>query len=259
LFRALGHADPPLRISIRDVDFQRVRTFKHDSWAATALYQGPHGGLIVCKFNRRQPILGLPMRWLGRWLARREGRLLDLLAGEPNVPNRRGPILVDGRAPLNATAHDYVPGRPLRRGDRPDARFFQGLSQLLAGVHARGIAYVDLHKRENILLGDDGQPYLIDFQISVRLPRVWPLNAVLRLLQESDRYHLAKHICRHQPDLCPLELAPLVARPPWWIRLHRRVAVPFRSVRRRLLVLLGIRTGRGKVYSEVAPEVGACL
>jgi hypothetical protein len=259
LFRALGHSDPPLRISIRDVDFQHVRTFKHDSWAATALYEGPHGDLVVCKFNRRQPILGVPMQWLGRWLARREERLLDLLAGEPNVPDRRGPIVVDGRPARNASAHVYVPGRPLRRRDRIDARFLKGLSQLLAGVHARGIAYVDLHKRENILLGDDGQPYLIDFQISVRLPRVWPLGAVLRLLQESDRYHLAKHILRQRPDLCPPELAALVARPPWWIRLHRRVAVPFRSVRRRVLVLLGIRTGRGRACSEIAPEVGACL
>jgi hypothetical protein len=259
LFRALGHSDPPLRIGIDDVEFRHVRTFKHDSWAATALYEDRHGELVVCKFNRRQPILGVPMHWLGRWLARREGRLLELLADEPNVPNRRGPITVDGRPARNAAAHVFVPGRPLRAGDRPDARFVERLSQLLAGVHARGIAYVDLHKRENILVGDDGRPWLIDFQISVRLPRIWPFTAVLHLLQQSDRYHLAKHLCRQRPDLCPPGLAAWIERRPWWIRLHRQAAIPFRRLRRRLLVLLGIRTGCGKAHTEAAPEVGACL
>jgi hypothetical protein len=259
LFRALGHSDPPLRIAIGDVEFRHVRTFKHDSWAATALYEDLHGGLIVCKFNRRQSILGVPMQWLGCWLARREGRLLDLLAGEPNVPDPRGPITVDGRPAWNAAAHAFVPGRPLRAGDRPDAEFVERLSRLLSGLHARGIAYVDLHKRENILVGEDGQPYLIDFQISVRLPRVWPLSSMLHLLQQSDRYHLAKHVYRQRPDLCPPELAAWVERRPWWIRLHRQAAVPFRRLRRRLLVLLGIRTGSGMAHTEESPEIGACL
>lgn len=259
LFRALGHSDPPPRIGIGDVEYRHVRTFKHDSWAATALYDSPHGELIVCKFNRSQPILGIPMRWLGRRLAEREGRLLNLLADEPNVPDRRGPVLVEGKPALNAAAHVFVPGRPLRAGDRPNAEFIARLSQLIAGVHSRGIAYVDLHKRENILVGDDGQPYLIDFQISVRLPRIWPLTFILSLLQQSDRYHLAKHIFKQRPDLCSPEMAAWVERQPWWIRLHRRVAVPFRSFRRWLLVLLGIRTGTGKAHTEEAPEVGACL
>ena len=223
------------------------------------IYQSAHGELVVCKFNRRQSVLGIPMEWLGRRLARREAWLLDLLTDEPNVPDGCGPATVRGNPALHAAAHVFIPGRPLRPGDRPPADFFVRLTRLLDAIHARGVAYVDLHKRENILLGDDGRPYLIDFQISVRLPRVWPLSALLRLLQESDRYHLAKHFFRQRPDLCPPELAALAQRPPWWIRLHRRVAVPFRSVRRRLLVLLGIRTGTGRVYSEVAPEVGACL
>ena len=72
-------------------------------------------------------------------------------------------------------------------------------------MHGRGIAYVDLHKRENILVGVDGQPYLIDFQIGLALPAWWPANlemieAVIRLAQHNDTYHLAKHVARCRPD-----------------------------------------------------------
>jgi hypothetical protein len=43
-------------------------------------------------------------------------------------------------------------------------------------------------------------------------------------------------------------------RIPWWIRVHRLVARPFRELRRRLLVRLGIRSGKGRVETEVFAE-----
>jgi hypothetical protein len=256
LFRALGEQEPPTRISVAGVPFEWLRTFKHDSWAATALYENVWGERVVCKFNREQPILGVPMRWLGRLLARRENQMLELLHHEPGVPRLSGLVSVAGRRVPSATAHDYIPGRPLHDGDNVEEEFFAELGRVLDRVHALGIAYVDLHKRENVLVGDDGRPYLIDFQISAKLPRVWPLSAVLWLLQQSDRYHLAKHVYRQRPDLCGPALAARVERPPWWIRMHRQLAVPFRRLRRRLLVWLGIRTGRGRAQSEYEPELG---
>ncbi|MFM8951864.1 MAG: hypothetical protein ACKOOF_02200 [Planctomycetaceae bacterium] len=67
------------------------------------------------------------------------------------------------------------------------------------------MAHVDLHKRENILVDDDGRPHLIDFQISFALPRSNRLAArlcggLMRLLQRCDDYHLFKHRLRHRPD-----------------------------------------------------------
>jgi hypothetical protein len=232
--------------------FERSQIFKHDSWAATALYCGPNGRRIICKFNRQEPILGLPMKWLGRCLAGREGRFLALLADHPLVPDPCGPVEIDGRAAPHAVAHEFVPGRPLRRNDSLPQQFLKDLNQLLNDLHSRGAAYVDLHKRENILVGDDGRPRLIDFQISIRLPQMGPLGAALRVLQQCDRYHLSKHARRLQvhPETAPLNDRPL------WIRLHRSFAVPFRRLRRRCLVLLGVRTGNGKALSEGAPEFG---
>ncbi len=52
--------------------------------------------------------------------------------------------------------------------------FFPGLSALLDAMHERKVAYVDLHKRENILVNEKARPCLIDFQISVAWPRWLP-------------------------------------------------------------------------------------
>ena len=163
-----------------------------------------------------------------------------LLADLPNVPDLRRPVRVGGKLLDNAVAHVYVPGRPLARHDCVADDFFPRLGRLLAEMHRRNMAYVDLHKRENILVGDDGQPYLIDFQISVALGRRWPadtevMRGLLTLLQRSDEYHFRKHVAHNRPDLyAEMPLSETVGRP-WWIRAHRFIAVPFRSLRRRLL------------------------
>jgi hypothetical protein len=256
LLRALGAADPPLEIEVGGQRFHRCDIYKHDSWAATALYVGRDRRRIICKLNRQQPILGLPMKWLGRRLAAREARFLALMADHPLVPDGCGPVLIDSRPAPHAVAHEFVPGRPLGRSDSLPAEFVPELERLLEVLHARGAAYVDLHKRENILVGDDGRPRLIDFQISVWLPRVWPLTLLLHIFQECDRYHLSKHARRLQMGASAAAEVRRRRERPIWIGLHRSVAVPFRKARRRLLVWLGVRTGDGKARSEAAPEFG---
>lgn len=257
LLRALGRAEPPATVDIGGAAFSQVTTFKHDSWAATALYASADGAQVVCKFNRVQPVFGVPMRWLGRWLAGRERRMLLALADEPLVPAHSGDVRVAGRPARHCVAHAFVPGRPLARHHALAPDFFPSLEALLQRVHARGIAYVDLHKRENVLVGDDGRPYLIDFQISLWLPQCGPTGVVLRLLQRCDAYHLAKHVRRGCLDLGVASERPRGAGRPWIIRLHRRIAVPLRTWRRQLLVWLGVRTAGGRAHTEAAPEVGA--
>lgn len=251
LLRALGRDEPPTEVEIDGQRYRLLRVVKHDSWAATAFYAGSDKQ-VVCKFNRRQRVGPIPMGWLGRWLARREAYALRLLAGLPGIPAGLGAVMVAGQVQRHAVAHDFIPGRPLGRQDAIAVHAFAALAELLAEVHRRGMAYVDLHKRENILVGDDGRLYLLDFQISFCLKRWWPANslplrAILWFLQRSDSYHLGKHIAR-----CGAAAAPPAI--PWWIRLHRCVAMPLRAVRRWLLVKFGVRTGRGRVETEFFPE-----
>ena len=251
LFLALGRSEPPAQVEIGDTTYNRVTIFKHDSWAATALYEDGRKRVVV-KFNRQQSILGIPMRWLGRALARRETKMLRRLSSITNVPAACGKVKVDGRVDSTATAHVYIPGRALLATDRPDDEFFPRLTKLLDQLHEHGVAYVDLHKRDNILVDGNGAPHLIDFQISVHLPRVWPISYLLNILQRCDRYHLAKHIHYFRPDQCEGSIDR-----PAWIKAHRLIAVPFRRCRRWMLVRIGVRRGLGMPSSECAPHATA--
>lgn len=246
LFRALGSSDPPVEVFINDGAYRRITIFKHDSWAATALYEGP-AGKVVCKFNRQQSIFGVPMRWLGRWLARHETHVLMCLQDVPNVPRLVWPVLANGTRLDHVSAHFYVEGHPLAKHECVSPGFFDRLAGTLSALHQRGLAYVDLHKRENILVRDDGEPCLCDFQISFALPRRWGtlMSNLLELLQRADWYHLEKH---RRSSLSSGQTPRI--RPPWFIRAHRLIAKRFRSWRRGLLVALGIRAGAGRAETE---------
>lgn len=253
LFRALGDQDPPKTIEVHGCSYRCAEIFKHDSWAATARYE--HGqDQIVVKFNRQHSIYGLPMGWLGRWLASRERSMLELLADVEGIPSSCGDITVEGKVLRNADGHDFIDGQPLKMGDIPNDQFLPKLTQLIERMHAHDIAYVDLHKAENVLVGDDGNPHVFDFQISAHLPSRL-LRPLLSILQQSDRYHLSRQVGFYRPDQFD-QLFPDGLERPWWIKAHRFVAVPFRETRRKLLVLLGIRKGKGYAKTEHAPEVG---
>lgn len=259
VFRALGASDPPAAVEIDGEVFQCSEILKHDSWAATGIYASATRQ-AVCKFNRRQPILRLPMAWLGRRLAAREQGFMDRLAGIDGVPGSLGPVCVAGKRLDNAVSRQFITGHALRPDERVNAEFFPRFDRLLAEVHRRGVAHVDLHKRENILVDEAGRPHLIDFQISFALPASNGLAArclrgVLGVLQRCDAYHLLKHRMKHAPEASRPTARDIERMRPWWIRLHRSVAVPFRTVRRGFLVWLGIRNRSGQAGSEWFPEV----
>jgi len=255
LFRALGNSNPPERIFIEDDVYQRIKIIKHDSWAATALYESNDQipvHKVVCKFNRTQPIGLLPMRWLGRKLAQREYQMYHTLADLPGIAKGYLQITSDGTPLSNACAHDFIEGHPLRWHDVVKDDFFDKLDSCLIEMHRRNIAYVDMNKAENVIVNTNGDPCLIDFQISVHWNSFW-LRIPLRILQRSDLYHSFKLRSRYRPDLVGSDQENK-SRIPWWIRAHRSVATPFRKMRRRLLVALGIRKGEGMCQSEVFVE-----
>lgn len=223
----------PASVACNGELFQHVETFKHDFFAATGLYRGP-AGLAVLKINRVTWLGLIPMRWTGRLLCGREVRAYAALQNLAGVPR------LIGRVGATGFLHAYVPGHPLGRSEKVSDTFFDELDAVLRAVHAQHMAYVDLNKRQNILMGDDGKPYLIDFQISLMLPprgwrRLWPLPWLLARFQQADRYHFLKHKRRLRPDLMTPEEWRRVNRLSVWIRLHRAVAGPLTWLRRRIL------------------------
>lgn len=237
--RALGRGDLPDVLDIGGRQFSRVKTFKHDFFAVTALYEGDRDK-VVLKVGRTAPLFGLPMRWSGRLLADHEAKLFHLMEGIAGIPAFRGWFGETG------IIHDYVEGRPLQKEDTIDDAFFPRLVGLIEAIHKRGAAYVDLEKRENIILGDDGCPHLIDFQISWHMAasrggEVWPFRMIRDVLQASDKYHIMKHWRRLRPDQLAGTQIDGSYRPPFWIRWHRAIFRPLTLLRRQILVWLGAR------------------
>ena len=112
-------------------------------------------------------------------------------------------------------------------------------------MHERKIVYVDLHKRENILVNERGEPCLIDFQISLAWPRWLPAGPLFALMRRVDEYHLMKHWSRSRPDQCGFDEVALANEFPGRFAPTGWSPGRFRELRRRLLVKLGVRIGQG--------------
>lgn len=250
---ALGKEPPPPAIELGGARYELGRIFKHDFFAYTALYRGPVGS-IVLKIGRKAPFFGLPLAWIGRLHAWHEAavfRAVDDIAIVPRFTGRYG---------KHGITHAFVEGHPLEKGERVADDFFPRLAEGLAEIHRRGLAYVDLEKPENVLVGANGRPYLFDFQISWRWPFAflrerWPVTAIARRFQAGDLYHLAKLQRRTRPDQFSPEQLAAAKRRPFLVRLHNGLTRPLTLLRRRALKHLDPARKRGE-RGRVRPPAG---
>jgi RIO-like serine/threonine protein kinase len=229
--RALGRDEPPARFVLAGQNYHRQKVVKHDFWAATAFYESDDGRRAVAKINRNTAFVMVPFAWVGRWLCRREVRFYSRLQHIRNVPR------LLGRMGSTGYIHDYVPGTPLAKGMALNDHFFNDLKHIMAAVHQQDAAYVDANKRENILVGEDGAPYLIDFQISFDLHEFGDnsiTRRILRHFQAADRYHILKHQRRLAPNTLTTAQRYEASRIGWLTKLHRAITMPYFAIRRPL-------------------------
>lgn len=248
---ALGRRTLPAEIEVGGNRYVHRQTFKNDFFAVTATYEG-RSGRVLLKVGRQAGFWGIPLVWVGRLLAAREAAALECLVDLDGVPR------LIGRWGATGIVREFVEGHPLAKGERVGDDFHVRLRSLVDQIHARGMAYVDLEKCENVLVGDDGRPYLFDFQIAWYVParwggELWPVRRLRRWFQAGDRYHLVKLQRRTRPDqLSPEALAGSYRRP-WYLRVHGLVARPFTWCRRVILNRLDPRRKdgeRGRVRDE---------
>lgn len=232
---ACGKSGLPPTLCCAQRLFLLENTFKHDFFACTGLYScRDTDERIVLKVSRIRPFCGIPLKWLGRFLRNREYRILSLLADVDHIPK---PICAYGG---NGLVYRYIEGQSLDENPVLPDSFFADMEQLLCDIHAKNICYMDLNKRGNILLGVDGHPKIIDFQIALYLGANW-LDFVRKSLRKEDMYHLSKHKRRFRPDLMSAAEHTGSRQKSLLIKIHRFIAYPFRQARRRLL---------GKLYQN---------
>lgn len=172
-------------------------------------------------------------RLLGPVLIAREAQALERLDGMAGVPS------LYRRLDRYGVLMSYVPAEPLSRANAPpDA--FEALDDLLADMHAHGVAHCDLRAPSNVLVAEDGRPYLVDFIARVHRGRSWnlPWNWIFRAFCCADRNALAKLKVRFAPSRATESERRRAEHRGWLARSIRAIGMGVRSLTR-----LFVRTG----------------
>src|SRR5262245_59679118 len=105
-----------------------------------------------------------PVRLLGRRQVIREMRALRRLQGVAGIPK------CYGEAGALGLLMEPIEGERVTRWCRDNRErvgpMLEQLARLVGQIHARGVAHIDLRKRDNILVRNDGRPCIIDFNAS---------------------------------------------------------------------------------------------
>ncbi|MBL8858564.1 MAG: hypothetical protein JNL28_08680 [Planctomycetes bacterium] len=133
-------------------------------------------------------------RLLARRLLDRERRALARLRGFPGVPQL---VERDVERDSSALTRTYIAGVPLHEAESLPVNFFDELDALVSALHARGVCHNDLHKEQNIIVAQDGYPWLVDFQLA-SVHASGSLRLARRALE--DLRHIEKHRRRYTRD-----------------------------------------------------------
>jgi RIO-like serine/threonine protein kinase len=170
---------------------QGITVLKRDALGRVERVERAQGVLVrrvAC--GGTMPLSGV----LARLLARRERRALEALAGLEGVPRLVRDSALEAPRPDAVVLRSFLEGRPLSRAEELPEDFFEHLDRLVAALHARGVCHNDLHKEQNILVGPEGLPYLVDFQLaSVHARR----GALFASRAREDLRHVEKHRNRY--------------------------------------------------------------
>lgn len=149
--------------------------------------------VLMIKDVRRKSSL---CRWtLGLWLIHKEWKIYSRLFGVKGIPK---PV---ERIDRFAFAMEFVPGRPIQRGEALPVSFFHDLKQILTEIHSRGVVHLDLRHKGNILVSENEEPFLIDFNSSIYFKKRGLLYRFLfPLLRWVDYGGLLKLKQRVSPD-----------------------------------------------------------
>ena len=97
---------------------------------------------------------------------------------------------------------EYLPATPWPQA-KPAEAAYKRLDALVEQMHARGVAHCDLRAPSNMLVDEDGQPYIVDFGARVCRGGAWnlPWNWLFRQFVGADESALAKLRVRFAPQL----------------------------------------------------------
>ncbi|WP_269523980.1 hypothetical protein [Coraliomargarita parva] len=224
---------PERKLTIEGEDYQYDGVLKSDYFSVNYLYRRGER-ICVLKVSRFNFMGAFLFQWFARCLHRWEWVVYERLEGIPYIPR------LMGRHGNNGLIHEFIPGSSMKqfinrlkleyrfdpRRDFKDS-FFPRLQGILKQVHERDVAYIDMAKLDNIIVDENGDPWLIDFQISLAVARQGWLRKLFypayRHFTREDCYHLLKYKRRYRPDQMTEAETRLVTDRPGLNNLHKNL------------------------------------
>jgi len=198
------------------------RILKCDLFGEVVLRHDAEGYVIV----RNAAVARWWLRWLARYLLRREARALAALDGLKGVPQ----LLRHGRDRL---VRSYLDGKPLQDAKTTDPAWFKEAAGLLRRLHRAGVCHNDLAKEPNLVVLVDGSAAFIDFQLAWHSPR---RGRMFRAAAREDIRHLLKHKRTYCPDSLTQRERDILASPSPLSRAWAGIVKPvYMFITRRLL------------------------
>lgn len=166
------------------------------------------------------------IRWLARYLLRREARALAALGNLDGVPHVQ-------RIERDRLTRRYLAGAPMHRAKPRDPAYFKAAARLLRRLHRVGVVHNDLAKEPNLLVDENGSPAIIDFQLAWYAPK---RGRWFRLLAYEDLRHLLKHKRSYCPQYLTQRERSILDNPSLPSRVFMSTVKPaYMFVTRRLL------------------------
>lgn len=142
--------------------------------------------------------------WFGRVIAPtllwREASALRRLSGLTGIPRLYRQL--DARGLLM----EYLPAVPWPQA-KPPTVAYERLAVLICAMHERGVAHGDLRSGGNMLVDQQGQPYIVDFVARIHRGAAWnlPWNWFYRQFVAADQSALVKLRVRYARHLATAE------------------------------------------------------
>lgn len=151
----------------KDLNAGSINILSRGRWGNADLLRFRRGGdiWVVKDFSPCTPMI---RKTWGRFMVRRECNALQKLSGLRGIPDQ--PFLLD----KYAVCYRYVPGRTLRctAPEQINDTFFLRLEELVKKMHKLNVVHLDIRHQSNILVSEEGNPVLLDFQSVLHLERI---------------------------------------------------------------------------------------
>jgi RIO-like serine/threonine protein kinase len=140
----------------------------------------------------------------GRFLVWREKKAYEKLEGIKGIPVFYGSV--DGLAIII----EEITGKSMKAVHKTTGipeKFYSDLHDLLKAIHSAGLAHCDLKRAPNIIMGDDGMPYLVDWSASISAGEfgIFPLSMIFKRFVRDDFNSIIKLKLKYNPEIVSRE------------------------------------------------------